>query len=294
VNFSIRPQKSNLPNPYPRKKMTSTVGLSNGGKAFFGGLCVGTFGLGCWQLQRLQEKLGLMEERERELTLEPTRDLTDHTTPYRRRLLEGTFRHDKEVLIGPRGAPNGVRLPRQGLSKNNQSAGGMTPGPQGYHVLTPLELSSEWEGTRKIVWVNRGWVPKTMVPSKQQGAPSTIQAWSKPTDKVAISTILSAPEKPRTITAEHDYSKRPLQLFWLDGVALQAIAESDEETMLLTQVNDDGTKHEKKDFPLTPPIESIAEFKTTPAIHVGYAATWFGLSGAGMFMTRKLITRGRG
>ena len=292
--------------------MAQVVGLSNGGKIFFGSLCAGTFGLGVWQVQRLQEKLVLIEERENELQLEPTRDLSDQATPYRRRLLKGTFRHDKEVLIGPRGAPNGVSMPRQGLSKNNNTAGGMTPGPQGYHVLTPLELSPEWEGTRKTVWVNRGWVPKTMVATTTSSrgrpvaplAPSTPSSsdpsWTKPSGQVSISAVLSKPEKPRTITPEHDYSKRPLQLFWLDGLALQAIAESDEETMLLTQVkeepnDDDSTSSTSSvSYPLTPPVDSIAGFKTTPAIHVGYAATWFGLSGAGLIMTRKLITRGRG
>ena len=91
---------------------------------------------------------------------------------------------------------------------------------------------------------------------------------------------------------EHDYKKRPLQLFWFDAVALQALAGSNEETMLLTQVqekDDDPTQ-----YPLKPPVERFAEFKTSPLIHAGYATTWFGLSGAGLYMTRKLITRGRG
>jgi cytochrome oxidase assembly protein ShyY1 len=107
---------------------------------------------------------------------------------------------------------------------------------------------------------------------------------------------------------EHDYSKRPLQLFWLDGLALQAIAESDEETMLMAQVldeqeNDDqdgsrihtGVNKLGSDvvYPLQPPLSSIGNFKTTPSIHAGYAATWFGLSAAGVYMTRKLITKGR-
>jgi surfeit locus 1 family protein len=108
--------------------------------------------------------------------------------------------------------------------------------------------------------------------------------------------------EPRFMTPQHDYSKRPLQLFWLDGLALQAIAESDEETMLLTQVNDDGNEgtadtgsssSSSSIYPLRPPVEAIATFKTTPSIHAGYAATWFGLSAAGMYMTRKLISKGR-
>mmetsp|Transcript_24853 Transcript_24853/g.58997 ORF Transcript_24853/g.58997 Transcript_24853/m.58997 type:complete len:107 (+) Transcript_24853:860-1180(+) len=105
------------------------------------------------------------------------------------------------------------------------------------------------------------------------------------------------------MTPQHDYSKRPLQIFWLDGIALQALAESNEETMLMTQVkddNDDGDEERKSSssssssiYPLQPPVEAVATFKTTPSIHAGYAATWFGLSAAGVYMTRKLISKGR-
>ena len=64
---------------------------------------------------------------------------------------------------------------------------------------------------------------------------------------------------------------------------------------LLAQVKDDDENSSSEvQYPLRPPIDSVADFKTTPAIHAGYAATWFGLSGAGIYMTRKLITRGRG
>jgi surfeit locus 1 family protein len=116
---------------------------------------------------------------------------------------------------------------------------------------------------------------------------------------------------PKLITPEHDYSKRPLQLFWLDRIALKAIAEEseEEETIYMTQVtnnqdiddvdddDDDKTRQSQQQliqYPLVPPVKAMAEFKTTPMIHIGYATTWYGLSAAGIYMTRKLITRGRG
>ena len=119
-------------------------------------------------------------------------------------------------------------------------------------------------------------------------------------------------KEPRFITPEHDYSKRPLQLFWIDGLALKAIAadmmtekeQQQTETALVTQVVDDteGDATSNSDssntqqllvYPLQPPVSSVGNFKTTPAVHMGYAATWFGLSGAGWYMTRKLMTKGR-
>jgi surfeit locus 1 family protein len=100
--------------------------------------------------------------------------------------------------------------------------------------------------------------------------------------------------EPRIITPVHDYSKRPLQLFWFDYLALQAIAESETEMSVLAQIRLEDDESDSTEFPVKSPIAAVAEFKTTPAIHVGYAATWFGLSASGIYMTRKLITRGRG
>jgi len=93
------------------------------------------------------------------------------------------------------------------------------------------------------------------------------------------------------ISPEHDYSTRPLRLFWLDALALQALAESEDETVLMVQIKDE---EEELQYPMRPPLDAVAEFKTTPEIHAGYAATWFGLSGAGVYMMRKMLTKGRG
>eukprot|EP00526_Cylindrotheca_closterium_P014468 CAMPEP_0113647090 /NCGR_PEP_ID=MMETSP0017_2-20120614/24908_1 /TAXON_ID=2856 /ORGANISM="Cylindrotheca closterium" /LENGTH=276 /DNA_ID=CAMNT_0000559089 /DNA_START=38 /DNA_END=868 /DNA_ORIENTATION=+ /assembly_acc=CAM_ASM_000147 len=276
--------------------MAAASGISTGGKAFFGSLCASTFGLGCWQVQRLYEKVEKIDDRQNQLQMSPTNDWENEEHPYRRRLVSGSFRHDKEVLIGPRGAPPGVSLPRQGLSAKQAGSGqssGMAPGPQGYFVLTPMELQG-----KKTAWINRGWVPKTMVPDARRG-PATGGTWSRPKGTISLTTVRSSPEKPKIITPQHDYSKRPLQLFWFDPLALQAIAESEEEISLLAQVvseeeADESSAKSGALYPLRPPVASVADFKTTPAIHAGYAATWFGLSGAGIYMTRKLITRGRG
>lgn len=200
----------------PRK----VSGLSTSGVVFFGSLCVGTFGLGVWQLQRLLEKQDLIEERTNQLKLEPTTshdlswlqpnrlDGTDSNqlSHYRRRALRGIFRYEHEVLVGPRGAPPGVTLPRQGLSAKSGKGGGgsgSAPGPQGYHVLTPMELVSN---SKQVIWVNRGWIPKTMVPAsytagrqKQQGAASsptqTPITWDRPSGLVEIAAVQTAPER---------------------------------------------------------------------------------------------------
>lgn len=215
--------------------------ISTTGKVFFGSLCAGTFGLGCWQLQRLVEKVDKVQDRQSQLAMEPLSSLSylvlqqqnnnqedekvddKEQQPYRRRRLHGMFRHDREVLIGPRGAPPGVQIPRQGLSarqKGNGASSGMSPGPQGYHVLTPLELwtttataktdGNNYEKEKRIVWINRGWVPRTMVPGNQRpmrgregegGRPRNESNdndkkgdWDRPSGEVQLTTIISKTE----------------------------------------------------------------------------------------------------
>lgn len=126
---------------------------------------------------------------------------------------------------------------------------------------------------------------------------------------------------PRWIKPQHDFSKRPLRLIYFDENPLKVVLEQfcgnnqdsnqqqqekqalqkhsvtqeDDSLILLTQIKD--TAHEKNvklAFPLQSPVDKVGEHKVSPAIHAGYAATWFGMSGAGILMTRKLLTRGRG
>ena len=81
------------------------------------------------------------------------------------------------------------------------------------------------------------------------------------------------------------------------------IDDDDDETnknprlLLATQVqdNNDHTNHAAvMDWPARPTAEAASEFRISPAVHAGYAFTWYSLSAAGLYMTRKLLTRGRG
>ena len=164
-----------------------TVGLSWGGKIFFGGLTAGTFGLGCWQTLRYFEKVEQVNQRNVELAMKPTTNWQNPTTPYRKKLLEGKLLHYKEVLIGPRGDPGA------------KASGGMGPSPQGYLVLTPLQLANG-----QLVWINRGWVPRNMVPGTDRGGrgrsaptssqPQNVNQWDRPTGTVQITAIGAKPE----------------------------------------------------------------------------------------------------
>jgi cytochrome oxidase assembly protein ShyY1 len=147
------------------------VGLSTAGKAFFGGLCAGTFGLGCWQSKRLLEKQELVASRQIDLAMEPSNMLTesaftsdDTQKSFRRVLLTGTFQHDRQVLVGPRGPPAGALPDGPGTS-----AAGMSQAPQGYFIITPMQLDSDPSAasSTSTVLVNRGWIPRHMAPPSE-------------------------------------------------------------------------------------------------------------------------------
>lgn len=102
---------------------------------------VTAFALGTWQVQRLKWKTDLIAKSEDRLVAPPL-PLPPRVDPaaipdfdYRRVVATGRFRHDQEMLIGPR----------------------MRDGEEGYMVVTPLER--EGEGT--TVLVNRGWISKS-------------------------------------------------------------------------------------------------------------------------------------
>ena len=100
------------------------------------------FALGTWQVKRLDWKTKLIAKLEDRLVRTPL-PLPPRLDPsvlqefdYRRIFATGRFRHDQEMLIGPR----------------------IYEGKNGYMVVTPLERP----GNGTTVLVNRGWIPKNL------------------------------------------------------------------------------------------------------------------------------------
>eukprot|EP00586_Coscinodiscus_wailesii_P000579 CAMPEP_0172482378 /NCGR_PEP_ID=MMETSP1066-20121228/8743_1 /TAXON_ID=671091 /ORGANISM="Coscinodiscus wailesii, Strain CCMP2513" /LENGTH=296 /DNA_ID=CAMNT_0013245435 /DNA_START=50 /DNA_END=940 /DNA_ORIENTATION=+ len=272
---------------------------SASGLIIFGGLCLGTFGLGCWQTKRHFEKKEMVEKRAHELSLPPvaasqlldaasSSSSTTTTTGsnnggnYRRLAMRGEFHHGKQVLIGPRGPPLDALAKTGPMS--GRSGGGMGVSPQGYYVITPL-VRSDQEGS--TVLVNRGWVPRQYIENKTP--------WSMPPGDVDVVGVVSKMEKPRYLTPRHTLDQiDERKLFWMDRVAIEEASETyDRSPPLITETSLSGDDAQQE-FPVKPKAETVGEFTVTPATHAGYAVTWFSLSGAGMFMTRKLLMKGRG
>ena len=103
------------------------------------------------------------------LPLPPRIDLSViHEFDYRRVYVTGKFRHDKEMLLGPR----------------------MHDGNDGFFVITPLERSN---GGSTIL-VNRGWIKKEKR-HEQDRAPAAL-----PQEEVTVSGLLREPWKRNFFT----------------------------------------------------------------------------------------------
>jgi len=287
--------------------VAASGGIGKGGAAFFSSLCMSTFGLGCWQSVRYFEKIEQMEQREKELAMEPQalennakcsleeiqpsdqQSVLDKSEKdgikgaygnrgHRPLVVSGKFRYEDELLLGPRGPPLGA-LSATGPN-SGRSGGGMASSPQGYYLITPLVRNNN-SGT---VLVNRGWVPRSYIQGKHP--------WRRPSGNVSIVGVASKTEIPRFMSPPHS-EKEPKQLLWMDRVAIESKTKTNGQSpLIMTETVGDDQKMEDM-APFKPSLSSVGEFKVTTTTHAGYAATWFGLSGAGIIMTRKLITRGR-
>ncbi|RAL67801.1 hypothetical protein DID88_008528 [Monilinia fructigena] len=116
------------------------------------------FALGTWQVQRLDWKSKLIAKFEDRLVRDPLPlpPHIDHSAikefDYRRIFASGHFRHDQEMLIGPR----------------------LHDGKDGYLVITPLER----DGKGTSVLVNRGWIEKKY--KKQSSRPDGLPRDNSP------------------------------------------------------------------------------------------------------------------
>jgi cytochrome oxidase assembly protein ShyY1 len=211
---------------------TATIGVL--GTLFFGSLCVGTFVLGSWQTKRYYEKTKLVQQRNSDLQSEPVayeeycqeiqlqQSSSSSKQPdspiassFRKIQLHGIYHHEYEILVGPRGPPPGSTYTTEG---------GMSSSPQGYYIITPLEIQrsgSDFEtaastttGTptttskeSQYVLINRGWVPRHMVvgPSNTRNQPHPrrptmsnpntsatkegMSTWDRPRGRISVTVV---------------------------------------------------------------------------------------------------------
>lgn len=171
---------------------------------------------------------------------------------YRRVTATGRFRHDQEMLVGPR----------------------MRESKEGYIVMTPLER----EGGSTIL-VYRGWIPKNK--SSQQSRPLGL-----PQGEVVVEGLLREPFKKNMFTPDNNIEKG--EFYFPDVKQMAELTGSTpvwiEETMtpdLLTAYD-----RESKGVPIGRPAEVLLRNN-----HTQYIFTWYTLSAATTVMLYMLLKK---
>lgn len=207
-------------------------------------LCLPMFlllvGLGVWQLQRLQWKLGLIAEISRNMAAAPISlnaalALGDRAQ-YRPVVLTGHFENSQEVYVfttGPKGEPV-------------------------YHILTPFMLADG-----RVTLIDRGLIPTALRdPASRPG--------SEPQGTVNLVGIWRTPDKPGPFTPHPDLMHRVWFARDLSGIAQAEHLKLAAPAILEAKASPDGE---------TWPRGGQTRVDI-PNDHLQYALTWFLLAGA--------------
>ncbi|KAJ5118630.1 hypothetical protein N7448_010335 [Penicillium atrosanguineum] len=216
------------------------------------------FGLGTWQVQRLDRKTQMIAKFEDRLTRPPL-PLPPRIDPeaisefdYRRVYATGTLRHDKEMLVGPR----------------------INEGEDGYLVVTPLEREGQ-----STVLVNRGWISRKL--ENQKDRPDGIK-----NEVVTVEGLLREPWKKNMFTPDNKPEEG--KFYFPDIQQMAELSGSQpvwiEETMVPDLV--ESYNREAKGIP----IGRAAEVNLRNN-HAQYIFTWYGLSLATSIMLWMLVRK---
>ncbi|KAJ6111701.1 hypothetical protein N7523_007762 [Penicillium sp. IBT 18751x] len=216
------------------------------------------FGLGTWQVQRLDRKTKMIAKFEDRLTRPPL-PLPPRIDPeaisefdYRRVYATGTLRHDKEMLVGPR----------------------MNEGEDGYLVVTPLEREGQ-----STVLVNRGWISRKL--ANQKDRPEGIK-----NEVVTVEGLLREPWKKNMFTPDNKPEEG--KFYFPDIQQMADLSGSQpvwiEETMVPDLV--ESYNREAKGIP----IGRAAEVNLRNN-HAQYIFTWYGLSLATSIMLWMVVRK---
>lgn len=263
-----------------------------------------TFGLGTWQIFRRQEKVKMLEYRQKRLgmeplncntLLEPNEELD--SLEFRKVICRGVFDENKSIFVGPR----------------SRSISGLTE--NGYYVITPLlPIPNDQDSVQSPILVNRGWVPRTWKDkalevardaeqsSKQEThiveesersswwkfwtkKPKTIEDHVQVVSPVEVIGIVRGSEKPSIFVPPNEPSSN--QWFYVDIPAIACTCGLPEDTIYIEDINENVNP--SNPYPLPKDVNTLIRSSVMPQDHLNYTFTWYSLSAAVTFMAFKRI-----
>ncbi|KAI9488273.1 SURF1 family-domain-containing protein [Zychaea mexicana] len=217
------------------------------------------FGLGTWQVQRLRWKVNLIQEMEERMEKRPiplprriNQDaLSDYE--YRKVSVTGKYRHDQEMLLGPRTRGDGQA---------------------GYFLVTPLVREN---GT--TILVKRGWVPLDKKDKR-------VRPDSLTDDTVEVEGLLRMSEKRNAFTPDNDLMNN--QWYWTDVETMAKLTGA--EPLLVERVSylSPNTEYTLIDKGIPVGRSPVVEVRNS---HLNYIVTWYSLSAFTSVMLWRLLKK---
>ncbi|XP_062118050.1 surfeit locus protein 1 [Humulus lupulus] len=263
-----------------------------------------TFGLGTWQIFRRQEKIKMLEYRQKRLDLEPLRwnsvfqpsEGLD-SLEFRKVICRGQFDEERSIYIGPR----------------SRSISGVTE--NGYYVITPLlPIPNCPDSVQSPILVNRGWVPRSWKEkflevshggdqqSKQETQdiqedersswwrlwttkPKKVQDHAPAIPSVEVIGIVRESEKPSIFVPANEPTTN--QWFYVDVPAIARTCGLPENTVYIEDINENVNP--SNPYPLPKDVNTLIRSSVMPQDHLNYTFTWYSLSAAVTFMAFKRV-----
>ncbi|KAI1116594.1 SURF1 family protein [Nemania sp. NC0429] len=220
--------------------------------------------LGTWQVQRLAWKTDLIARSEDRL-VQPPLPLPPRVDAdaiadfdYRRVVARGRYRHDQEMLVGPR----------------------MRDGEDGFMVVTPLERDPDTRGNNTTtVLVNRGWVSRKLrrQADRREGLP---------TGEVVVEGLLREPWKKNMFTPENRPDKG--EFYFPDVAQMAGLVGS--QAVWIEQTMEPGLMQALEMTSKGIPIGRPAEVNLRNN-HAQYIFTWYGLALATSIMFYMVVKK---
>ncbi|KAI1157693.1 SURF1 family-domain-containing protein [Nemania serpens] len=222
------------------------------------------FVLGTWQVQRLSWKTDLMARCEDRL-VQPPLPLPPRVDAdairdfdYRRVVARGRYRHDQEMLVGPR----------------------MRDGEDGFMVITPLEREADPRGRgTTTVLVNRGWVSRKLRSRRDRME-------GLPMGEVVVEGLLRQPWKKNMFTPENRPDKG--EFYFPDVAQMAGLVGS--QAVWVEQTMEPGLMQTLEMTSKGIPIGRPAEVNLRNN-HAQYIFTWYGLALATSIMFYMVVKK---
>ncbi|KAF7822221.1 surfeit locus protein 1 [Senna tora] len=268
-----------------------------------------TFGLGTWQIFRREDKIKMLEYREKRLHMEPLKFSSASPSSeeldsleFRKVLCKGVFDEKNSIYVGPR----------------SRSISGVTE--NGYYLITPLmPVPNCPDSVRFPVLVNRGWVPRSWKdkfieasqdggeqssdrppsPSEAGGTKSWWRFWSKKPDiieeqdqdqvpsvtAVEVVGVIRGSEKPSIFVPANDPESS--QWFYIDVPGIARACGIPENTIYIEDINENVNP--SNPYPVPKDVNTLIRSSVMPRDHLNYTMTWYSLSAAVTFMAFKRL-----